>query len=359
MNQISNKEIIVIKDLLEKLRVYTEFIWSKRSIIAIFGLMFGVLGFVSSFVYQPKYKATLSFAVQENDKVGGLSSLASQFGISLGAGGGGIFGGDNIYEILISRKMIEEALLAPTVIDGKRSNLLNLYLNTYRINKDWAESEKEKIRNLKFPVDQKRLDFSRTQDSIVLKVYKMIIDDQLEVTKRDKKLSIGDVIFISKNEQLSKLFTENLMTVASKYYIESNTKVTKINYDALKRQTDSIKSEYDRAITQKAYLSDMNLNTVRQSSNINIIKKQTDIQVSMVAYSEMKKNLEILKMSLIRQTPLIEIIDQPIYPLKKIRIGKFIGLGVGGFFGGLLTILYFTFSFYIRKIKLAMDKLES
>ncbi len=288
--------------------------------------------------------------------MGGLSGIASQFGISLGAGSGGIFGGDNIYEILTSRKMIEEALLVPNQIDGKIENLLNLYLTTYKINDDWSTSEKAYIRNLKFPLYQNRKTFSRSQDSIILKVYKRIVEDQLEVTKRDKKLTIGDVVFVSKNEQLSKLFVENLMNVASKYYVESNTKVTKINYDALKRQTDSIKNVYDNAITQKAYMSDMNLNSVRQSSNISIIKKQTEIQVSMVAYSEMKKNLEILKMSLIRQTPLIEIIDQPIYPLKKIRIGRFIGLGVGGLLGGMLSILYLTIVYNIKKLKTALSK---
>lgn len=357
MNQQRKAEIILLKDTLQKLSLYFNFLWDKRKFVLIAGITSGVLGLAASFLYPPKYNATLSFAVQENDKVGGLSSLANQFGISLGAGGGGIFGGDNIYEILISRKMIDKALLEPVVINGKRDNLVNLYLTTYKINKNWATSDKKFVRELKFPVDQKRETFSRSQDSIMMKLFKRITSDQLEVTKRDKKLSIGDVAFLSKNEVLSKLFVENLMNEASRYYVESNTKITRINYNALKRQTDSVKIEYDRAISEKAYMSDNNLNAVRQSANISIIKKQTDIQVSIAAYSEMKKNLEILKMSLVRQTPLIEIIDKPIFPLKKYRIGKLIGPGVGGLIGGLLSLMYLSISYYVSKLKKEMNEL--
>jgi uncharacterized protein involved in exopolysaccharide biosynthesis len=51
------------------------------------------------------------------------------------------------------------------------------------------------------------------------------------------------------------------------------------------------------------------------------------------------KNLELSKMSLLKETPLIQVIDQPVYPLEEIKFGKLKGLVLGGFLGGVFTII--------------------
>ena len=79
------------------------------TITAALGLVYGKL--------QPHtYKATSTFIVEDKSgsRGGGLSGLASQFGIDVGGltgGGAGLFDGDNILEILKSRAIIEKVLL--------------------------------------------------------------------------------------------------------------------------------------------------------------------------------------------------------------------------------------------------------
>lgn len=309
------------------------------------------IGTCASFLIPPRYTANLSFAIQENDKSSGLSSLASQFGFSLGGSDNGAFGGDNLYELLMSRALVEKALLSPVDIDSKKENLLNIYLTTYKYNNDWKTSTDPKIRELDYPVDQDRKTFTRSQDSVFKIVCEEILLKRLTVKKRSKKLSIGDVSFTSQNELLSKLFVENLMQETSSFYVETKTKLARSNYLKLINQTDSIKHEYENALAARAGLADQTVNSVRQSSTVGLIKKQTDIQILAGTYIEMKKNLEIMKLSLDKETPLIEIIDNPILPLEKHKLGKIKGFILGSIIGGFLAILTFTSIYGYQKLK--------
>lgn len=339
--ELSTKEII---DFLKSL--YSFYLKKKKNIL-IYGICGALLGLAAHFIYKPKYTANLSFALQEMDAGNsGIASIASQFGIALGGGSNGAFSGDNIFELFYSRHIIENVLLKPITIDNKKDVLINLYLKTYGKDKQIKESSKPEVSCIAFAPNQKREAFSRQKDSIIKVVYDGIVKGQLVAQKRSKKLSIGDISFVSENELLSKLFVEGLIQETSLFYIDTKTKLSRTNYDLLKRQTDSVKREYDRALLSKATLADNNLNAVRQTGSVGIFKKQTDIQVSMNAYIEMKKNLEMLKYSLAKETPIIQVIDKPTFPLEKKKIGILKGVVVGGFLGGIIALAYLLIVFY-------------
>ena len=60
-------------------------------------------------------------------------------------------------------------------------------------------------------------------------------------------------------------------------------------------------------------------------------------------YLEIIKNLEISKMTLLNQTPIIQIIDKPILPLQEDRISNILGGILGGLLGGFLSVFFFVF----------------
>lgn len=351
MTKIKEDETVNLSAIISFFKELFAFLMSKKKQIIIIGLIGGALGFATSFLIKPKYTATLSFAIQEDEKAGGLSSIASQFGISLGGSSGGAFGGDNIYELLLSRNLVEKALLVPTKYRTETTNLITVYLNSYGINKNWKDSKKVEIRDLKFPLNQSRSAFSRAQDSVMQLVYKRILKEQLTAEKRSKKLSIGDITFISENEDLSYLFIENLIRETSRFYIDTKTKVSRTNLNILQQQTDSVKREYEKALYARASLVDNNLNMVRQSASVGLMKKQTDLQILTGAYIEMTKNLEILKLDLSRETPLIEVVDHAIKPLKVKRLGRFMGIGFGGLIAGFLALLFFGGQFSYKTLR--------
>lgn len=345
---MANTEYISLNKLINSLKSWKQYLFSVKYMILGLTFLGAVAGVGASFIIPTKYTANLSFALQEADKSSGLSSLASQFGFSLGGSTSGAFGGDNLYELLTSRALVEKALLVPVGINGKKENLLNLYLDTYKYNKDWKISKNPYLRELSYPVGQNRESFTRTQDSVFQIACGEILKERLSVKKRNKKLSIGDVSFTSENELLSKLFVENLMKVTTIFYVDTKTKLARENYLKLQHQVDSVKQEYGNALVSRAGLADQTMNSIRQSSTVGLLKKQTDIQILAGTYVEMKKNLEIMKMSLDKETPLIQVIDNPVLPLEKKRLGKIKGFITGSFAGGFVSLLLFSSIFGYR-----------
>lgn len=354
MEASGKSDEISLKELLQHAKVLKKYILRWKYVVLGVAFAGASIGLAASFLIKPKYTAKLSFALQDDKSSSGgsLSSLASQFGLSIGGGTSGVFGGDNLFELFTSQHLIENTLLCPTQIDGKTSNLLNLYIDTYRLRERWVKSSKKELQNLQFPLSQSRNTFTRVQDSIMQTIYADIVKRPLlTAVKRDKKLSIGDITFVSENENLSKLFVENLIRETSTFYIETKTKVSRQNYDMLRHQADSVKAIFDYAVAARASMADNALNAVRQSATVGVVRKQTDMQVAAATYAEMKKNLEVLKMSINQDTPLIQIIDDPTFPLHKEKLGKIKGVLIGGFAGALLAIFFFILVYAYNSIK--------
>jgi uncharacterized protein involved in exopolysaccharide biosynthesis len=52
------------------------------------------------------------------------------------------------------------------------------------------------------------------------------------------------------------------------------------------------------------------------------------------------KQSELAKVTLRKETPLIQVIDKPILPLKKEKFGKAKGIVMGGILAGFLVVVY-------------------
>jgi hypothetical protein len=118
----------------------------------------------------------------------------------------------------------------------------------------------------------------------------------------------------------------------------------------LQKQTDSIRAELNGAITGVAVAND---NTFMLNPALNVnrapsAKRQVDVQANTAILTELVKQTELAKVTLRKETPLIQVIDRPILPLPKERFGKAKGLILGSVLGGFLTIF---FMFFIKLFK--------
>ena len=50
-----------------------------------------------------------------------------------------------------------------------------------------------------------------------------------------------------------------------------------------------------------------------------------------------------------RETPIVQIIDTPRFPLEKERLGKVIAMATGGILGGLLILFYLLGAMFLKK----------
>jgi uncharacterized protein involved in exopolysaccharide biosynthesis len=118
----------------------------------------------------------------------------------------------------------------------------------------------------------------------------------------------------------------------------------------MESRADSIKKEFDKALEDMARYSDQNMNPAKQIVRVEQQKIQTKVQLTGTAYSELTRNIEILKLDLAQQTPLIQVIDNPIMPLGVTSFGKIKGIILGGFLGGFLIVGWLLAVYFYRKI---------
>ncbi len=332
---------ISLKELILKIKEWVSYLWSKKWTIIIAGIIGGALGLAYSFIKKPIYTATTTFVLESGEKGGGLGAyagLASMVGIDLGGGGGGIFQGDNILELYKSRSMIEKALLDTVAIDGKKMSLIDHYVDVNKLKEKW--DQKPETKDVVFNKEP-----NRVKDSLMTDIINGINKNILSVTKPDKKLSIIKVDVKSENEQFSKLFNEKIVQTVNDFYVETKTKKSLDNIAILQHQTDSVKAVMYGAIYQSAAVADAtpNLNPTRQVLRTPVVRSQANAEANKAIYSELVKNLELAKITARKEAPLIQVIDDPIYPLEKDRLGKAKGIVSGGILLGFLTVLFFLF----------------
>jgi len=93
-----------------------------------------------------------------------------------------------------------------------------------------------------------------------------------------------------------------------------------------------------------------NLNTALSSRTAPSKRKQVDVQANTAILTQIVAQLELAKVNLRKETPLIQVIDQPILPLEKEKVGRLKSLILGGFLAGFLSVLYLIFGQLYRKL---------
>lgn len=340
MNEQNTNAEISLKELLDKAAAWFAYLVSRWKIIVLAGIIGAALGLTYSFSKKPIYTASLSFVLEGEQSGGGIGSLVSSFGLDLGgSGGGGIFSGSNLTELFKSRNMVEQTLLSPVVVDGKIISLAEMYIQNYKWRDDWKTNSKFKA--IQFLPNTKRKHFTRIHDSILGVMYTNLSNGGLVVGQKDKKIAIISIDMSSPNELFSKYFTEALAKEVSDFYITTKSKKARINMDILERQTDSIRGELNGAITGVAVAND---NTFALNPAMNVrrapsARRQVDVQANTAILTELVKQTELAKVTLRKETPLIQVIDRPILPLKKEKFGKAKGMVLGGILAGFLMVL--------------------
>ncbi|WP_306801552.1 MULTISPECIES: Wzz/FepE/Etk N-terminal domain-containing protein [Flavobacterium] len=349
---IENDEIS-LKELIGKAKEWIKYLLSRWKLIFFIVILGSALGVLYSLIKKPVYTATLSFALEDEKGTGGLGGaigLASSIGLDLGGNGGGMFAGANLTELFKSRSMVEKTLLSPVVFNGKRISLAEMYIQNTNWRKNWMDDDK--LNKIEFPPEANRDKFTRVQDSILGVMFMRLSTTSLAVGQKDKKISIVNIDVSSGNELFAKYFCENLARKVGEFYIETKSKRARMNMVILERQVDSIRRELNGAITGVAIANDntFNLNPALNVRRTPSAKRQVDVQANTAILAELLRQVELAKVTLRKETPLIQIIDKPILPLTKERFGKGKGIILGGFFAGFFGIIFLIIQKILRSI---------
>lgn len=349
---IENEEIS-LKELLKKIKEWCSYLLTQWKIIVLAGIIGASLGLVYSLTKKTIYTATLTFAVEDeksNGGLGGALGLASSFGIDVGGGGGSIFSGSNLTELFKSRTMVEQTLLTPVKVNGKIISLAEMYIQDNKWREIWNTNPK--FKNIQFLPQNNRNNFTRDQDSILGVIYQNLSHTSLSVGQRDKKIAIVSMDVISNNELFSLYFCEALAQEVGEFYVNTKSKKARENMKILEHQVDSVRTELNSAITGVAVANDdtFNLNPALNVRRAPSARRQVDVQANTAILTELVKQCELAKVTLRKETPLIQVIDKPILPLPKEKFRKIKGIIIGGFLAGFLTVAFLASKRVISKL---------
>ena len=347
--QIDNDEIS-LKELIQKIQEWIAYLKTQWKLIIGIAALGGIFGFMYANNQKTSYLATITFVLEEDKgSGGGALGLASNLGFDLG-GGGGLFTSSNIIELMKSRLVVEKTLLNPVQVGGKEISLADYYIQINELKKGWVK--KPALANINFPVNADRTKFSLQQDSILYGISAGLTKNNLVIAQKDKKVSIISLTVKTESELFSKLFCEELLKETSDFYIETKSKKSRLNVDILQHQADSIRAELNGAITGVAAASDnvYNLNPAFNVKRTPGTRRQVDVQANTAILTQLVAQLEMSKVSLRKETPLVQLIDRPILPLEKEKLSRLKSLLLGGFLAGFLMVLYLVSAKLIRKI---------
>jgi uncharacterized protein involved in exopolysaccharide biosynthesis len=330
---------ISLSEIIENIKGYTLILKNKWKIILLMSFICSLIGFGLSYIIKPTYTAKVSFLVEEGDKGGGMlssyMSLASQFGVS-GAGGSS-FGPDNVIEIIKSDKVIIQALLTKVDINNKKEILANYYIEKTGLKEKFAKNDK--LNGFKFSDSVKFENFSIQEDSVLLSIVESV-SKKISADKANKQASLLLLSYSSIDQNLSKLMAEELIKSVSDIYIKRKTDKSRKTLTDIQQRADSVKRELSSTDFQLAKTRDVSRRLIMAVGSVNEAKLSRDQSILSIMYGEIVKNLELTKMTIANQTPLIAVIDTPILPLQKeVKLTKKIGLVVGFIIGYFLSSL--------------------
>lgn len=314
-----DEDELSLKEIILQIQNYAYFLlrkWKVLLICAIIGLLGGL---AYAMLSGTEYKATITFVTDGQEQVSPYAGLAANFGINLGnREGNNLFAGQNIYELMKTRRILESTLLTPVSINGDSTLLISEYIRMNKLRKKWRKDPH--LQNLTFNIAPS--DFTIYHDSVITSICDVLRENNLQFADIDPEVSILSATVVSADEQFSRLFAINMIRKVGQYYIETTTKTTRTTLEVMSKRLDSIKTQLYRAMGHVAAFSDNNANLVRQRPRVEQQKSMIKMEVNSAIYKQLVAAVENARMELQKKTPLFEVVDSPVLPLEKIRSGK-------------------------------------
>jgi len=344
---MSEKKTIVLGDVIESIKRFLSYLRSQVLMITFCAIVGLVLPLVYRAMQKPAYAASTTFILEEKSAAGGgLAGIASQVGLdlgSLGGGGSSVFSGDNILDIIKSRIIIEKVLLTP-ISGNSGKTLADLYL-------DFTGLGERLPAPVSFAIPSASViapAHSVYQDSVLYVMYDQIAKKMVSVDRLNKKGTIFKIVTVSQNQVFSKNFAERLLKETTTYYVNVKTSNAAANVKRLQARGDSLLRVLNAKSYATASFQILDPNVAFKSMSVPAEVSSRDKSIVFSIYAEVTKNLEMSRIALVSQTPVIQLLDVPKYPLMDDR-KSYLFLGLVGFIAGIFAAIVLCLYLYTDK----------
>lgn len=282
------------------------------------------------------YESELIFTIETpgggNDG-GGISSF---FGLSSGSESTNMFSSANFDELIKLNFIYKKALLTKVKLFGINDLLIN-YLFLKSDKPQYVDFRKEK-----FALNSTMQTLNASQ-LYLLKASAEDLQGMVIFKKGNEKSSFRSLFVQSNNDTLSYVISSAIIETFSDIYIKNKTKKSTELVSILEKRVDSLRNALYYTQGKLASFADQNQQIIFQSAKITADRLQMNSAQLQGLYSEAVRNLDSYKFSLVKETPLLNIITRSELPIviNKYKFGTYILIGIlAGLFLTILVIYF-------------------
>jgi len=319
----------------------------KNYIIILVGSLVGLISGLYLELYKNNnifYKSDIVFIMDSEvgASSGALSDLASSFGLSANFGGNNaLFSGENFKELLKTKAIFRRALLKKVIWNGKQEIFANLFLKKSRIEEfEWSNLPQDFYIHRFKSSELKDLD---VQDRNVLDMIYLHLKEKTFLVSENQKSSFLKLSVETRNDTLSYVWSKLYLKTVTDFYIDTKTKKSKELLVIMSSRVDSLRSALYFTQGKLANFQDQNQQIIFQKAKVISERLQMNSTQLQGMYLESVRNLDNLKFSLIKESPLLNIISDTELPLSPTPKSKgtitFLGTLLGFFFSCIIVYL--------------------
>lgn len=308
------------KDVIDLGKVFKTLLAKKKVFFYVWPIVF-VLSCIWVFPKPRYYNSSVSLAPETTGEniAGGLSSIASNFGINIGGGGA-----DAIYpmlypELMESNNFVVSLLdIRVKTEDGKVDTNYYTYLCKHQ-KKNWLTAPFNKVKDLFTSKPKGQPGKDKKRNPFMLSEYDFNI---VESVKQKINCSVDkktDVISISVEDQdplVCATLADSVRQHLQDFIINYRTSKARLDVNHYQHLADSAKVEYDNAVRKYSDYCDLNQDVILQSAISERDKLESDMQLKYNTYTAMCTQLEAMKAKLQERTPAFTTLKSATVPIR-------------------------------------------
>lgn len=315
--------------------------------LLLFSIFLATVGVTIWYKYQPiEYRADLTLMLSDDigSQVSGLSGILGQFGLPVSSGKYNI---DKLLEIAQSRAIIEVVLFNKKNIGGQEDYIANHIIKLYALNTRWT---KKSLDFESFRFNSSQLDSFSNQENYALKnIYKLIVGSEnnegLLTMDYGRDHYIMTSSFASLSDTLSVEFVKRHFVVLKEYYTSKAIEKQRHAFNLVQAKRDSINNALKITEMSIAGYKDRTVGSFSNFPGASLSELNTQSILLKTALAKAEENLAIASFALESNTPLIQLIDEPIYPIESISTSWTRILILSIMTGFIIFLLLVSFSF--------------
>lgn len=340
--QFVEDDEITLKDLIKKIQEFWHEAWKNKWWIILVAALGASAFLLNAWLTPPTYPAKTVFMLNEEEgSTSGISSLLGQFG--LGGGGKSKLNLDKIIELSKSFKILQVALFREVEVEGKKDFYANHIIRYYDFHDKW---KKDTTGLVGFYFTHSQFDsFTRVENNALKQVHEQVKGGEnteaILSTTYDDKTGILSMSINSINEELSIGLMKAIYEELSNFYINKSVESKRTTYENIKFKVDSLRARYQQLSLTLARLEDQSYGILDKANLVRSNDLRTESQITILAYGEAVKNMELSDFQLRNATPIFQVIDSAVPPIKPNKSSKVSAILIGGFLGGFLSLGFF------------------